>query len=286
VLLAGLEEEERLGVNPYKLGIIASTDTHNATPGAVAEDLFAGHLGNEEDTPEKRLGPAANLGHSKIRMNPGGLTAVWAKENSRDAIFEAFHRRETYATSGPRIIIRFFGGWDLPEGMCNDPAFEVVGYKHGVPMGGDLPPQPPGFVSPKFAVSAIRETDYSDREGTPLQRIQIIKGWIDGEQGPMQKVFEIAGDSENGAGVQLETCERKGGGFDKLCRVWTDPEFTAGERAFYYVRAVENPSCRWNAYECNRLPPEERPESCSDSSIDKVLQERAWTSPIWYSPDP
>ena len=284
VLLAGLEEEERLGVNPYKLGIVGGTDTHNATPGAVAEDRFAGCLGNEEDTPEKRLGPATNLGHSKVRMNPGGLTAVWAEENSRDAIFEAFHRRETYATSGPRITVRFFGGWNLAGEMCSGEDLAAMGYAGGVPMGSNLPERPAGADAPRFAVLALGGPDLVGRAGVPLQRIQIVKGWISEDHHPMLKVFEVAGDPHNEAGVDLETCRTFGQGFDRLCTVWSDPEFRAEERAFYYVRVVENPSCRWSTYECNRLPVEERPENCGDSQVRSAIQDRAWTSPIWYRP--
>ncbi len=284
VLLAGLEEEERLGVNPYRLGVVASTDTHNASPGAVAEDAYEGHLGNLEDTPQKRLAPKAMGGNQGVLDNPGGLTAVWAVENSRDALFEALRRRETYATSGPRMVVRFFGGWGFPETLCEDPGFEEIGYDRGVPMGGDLPPGPPGAGAPVFTVLALAEQDLGGRKPAPLQRLQMIKGWIDREEGPMQEVFEIAGDPENGAGVDPDTCERKGQGFDRLCTVWRDPEFDPRERAFYYVRVVENPSCRWSTHECNRLDPEDRPAACSDPEIPKWIQERAWTSPIWYRP--
>jgi len=286
VLLAGLQEEERLGVNPYKLGIMASTDTHDSSPGAVLEDRYAGHLGKVDATPEARLNPSGFGGNQGYLANPAGLTAVWAKENSRDAIFEAFHRRESYGTSGPRIVVRFFGSWDFPGTMCGDQDFAQVGYQEGIPMGGDLPPRPQGSTAPRFAVLALREQDFGQRHGTPLQRIQIIKGWIDCcNQRPMLKVFEVAGDPDNGAGVDLETCERTGTGSDRLCAVWTDPEFNPSERAFYYARVVENPTCRWSTYDCNSLPPEERPTTCSDPTIPKVIQERAWTSPIWYQPD-
>jgi hypothetical protein len=287
VLLEGLREEERLGVNPYKLGIVAGTDTHSATPGAVAEDRYVGHRGIKETTPEERLGPGGLHPHGVV-ANPGGLTAVWAVENSRDGIFEALRRRETYATSGPRITVRFFGGWDLPEAMCDDrysPDFATTAYQKGVPMGGDLAPQPAGSGAPRFVVLAMKDPlGPGSSQATPLQRIQIIKGWINAEKQPMHKVFEIAGDPNNGADVNLQTCERTGTGFDSLCTVWTDPEFHPAERAFYYARVVENPSCRWNTYECIRLPEGERPESCSDPDVDKVIQERAWTSPIWYTP--
>jgi hypothetical protein len=286
-LLEGLREEERIGVNPYRLGIVAGTDTHNAIPGAVAEDRYIGHRGIKESTPEERLGPGGTHPHGVV-ANPGGLTAVWSVENSRDAIFEALMRRETYATSGTRLAVRVFGGWGFPEAMCDGrdaSAFAETGYRKGVPMGGDLGRQPEGSGAPQFAVLAAKAPrDAEGKEGTPLQRIQIIKGWINGEGRPMHRIFEIAGDPNNGADVDLDTCERFGRGFDRLCTVWTDPGFRLEERAFYYARVVENPSCRWNAYECMRLPAEERPESCSDPSVEKVIQERAWTSPIWYVP--
>ncbi len=284
-LLKGLVEEERIGVNPYKLGIIASTDTHNAAPGMVADDSYPGNWGNSADPPQDRLGPKS-ITHQGIITNPGGLTAVWAFENSRDAIFDAFKRRETYATSGPRIEVRFFGGWQYPDTMCTDPDFVETGYQLGVPMGADLPPPPKEALAPTFAISAVREQDFGNRTGTPLQRIQIIKGWIDSDHGPMLAIYDVAGDPYNGASVDIETCQRTGDGFDRLCTVWTDPDFVPGERAFYYVRVVENPSCRWSTYECNRLPVEERPIGCSDPTIQKVIQERAWTSPIWYNPGP
>jgi hypothetical protein len=287
VLVEGLAEEERLGANPYKLGIIASTDTHNATPGMVAEDLYPGHWGIKEDTPEKRLA-RGGVTHQGLIANPGGLAAVWAVENSRDAIFEALRRRETYGTSGPRIVVRFFGGWEYPATMCDDPDFVRKGYLLGVPMGGDLPSRPPGAAAPRFAVLAhIPDARPHRVASIPIQRIQIVKGWIDPSQEPVAKgfdVFEVAGDPGNGAGVDLETCEPFGQGFARLCVVWSDPDFHPERRAFYYARVVLNPSCRWSSYECARLSPGERPQACQDPDVEKVIQERAWTSPIWYAP--
>ncbi|MGW8321972.1 MAG: DUF3604 domain-containing protein, partial [Thermodesulfobacteriota bacterium] len=277
-LLAGLQEEERLGVNPYKLGIMASTDTHNVSPGAVAEDLYIGHLSLDDDTPEKRLGP------SGINNNPGGLTGVWAQENSRDALFEAFRRRETYATSGPRMRVRFFGGWGYPETMCADSRFVSLGYQQGVPMGGDLPPRPAGAASPTFAVRAEMEPDFGARKGVPIQRLQVIKGWIDAQGEPQLKVLDIDGDLDNGASVDPETCQTEGEEFETLCTVFTDTEFAPSQRAFYYVRVLQNPTCRWSTWECNRLPESERPAACNDPAVPKTIQERAWTSPIWYVP--
>ena len=170
VLLEGLKEEERIGVNPYRLGIIASTDTHNASPGSVVEDGFVGHSATEDDTLEKRLAP------DQVIHNPGGLAGVWAEENARDAIFDALKRRETFGTSGPRMVVRFFGGWGYPGTLCSSSDFVKIGYETGVPMGGDLPAQPEGKSAPTFAVWAMREPDLGSRRGTPLQWIQIVKG--------------------------------------------------------------------------------------------------------------
>ncbi len=285
-LLAGLMEEERLGVNPYKLGFIADTDTHNMSPGAVAEDRYAGHLGELEDTPQERLGPfgVTPIG---IRTNPGGLTGVWAVENSRDALFEALRRRETYGTSGPRIRVRLFAGWDLPQDMCGQEDFAETGYRRGVPMGGDLPPRPGGGAAPRIFVYAERDPGTAERAGTPLQRVQIVKGWLErhGESVARRlEIFDVAGSPENGAGVDPESCATWGTEYESLCAVWSDPEFQPAERAFYYARVIENPTCRWSALECNRLPAGERPETCSGSDPPRTIQERAWTSPVWYTP--
>lgn len=285
VLLAGLEEEERLGVNPYKLGVVAATDTHNATPGAVVENRYEGHLGTIEDTAAKRLSPKSLGGNQGVLDNPGGLTAVWALENSRDAIFEAFLRRETYATSGPRITVRFFGSYSFPEDLCDDPDPVAAADRLGVPMGADLPTPEASDNVPAFLILAFRDPGTPAFPGTALQRIQVVKGWIDIEDGPMLRVFDVAGNRANGASVDLETCKPVGDGFDSLCTVWKDPEFDPRERAFYYARVLENPTCRWSRYECNRLAPAERPAACSDPSLPQTIQERAWTSPIWYRPE-
>jgi hypothetical protein len=278
VLLEGLKEEERIGVNPFKLGMIASTDTHNATGGAVVEDRFVGHAGTSDDTTDKRFLP------DQIVHNPGGLVAIWAEQNTRNALFDALKRREVYGTSGPRIVVRLFGGWEYPETMCADPDFVAKGYKMGVPMGGDLSAQPPGASAPMFAVMAMREADFGGRKGTQLQRIQMVKGWVGDDLRPLYKVFEVAGDPSNGAGVDRATCEPIGEGFDTLCAVWRDPEFDPGKRAFYYARVIENPTCRWSTYECLKVAPELRPEYCNGPDGTKTIQERAWTSPIWYRP--
>jgi hypothetical protein len=282
VLAAGVAEEARIGVNPYKLGIIAGTDTHNGTPGYVDESRFEGHFGVSDDTPEKRLALSSLL-PGDVRNNPGGLVAVWAEENSRSAIFDALRRREVYGTSGPRIAVRFFGGWNLTEAVCRSGDFAARGYAAGVPMGATLPAAPPGARSPSFAVSALRDTGTSEHPGGLLQRIQIIKAWAD-PRGLHHEVHDVIGTAANGAGVDSRTCEPDGPGLSTACAVWSDPDFDPEQGAVYYARVVENPSCRYSTRQCLALPAGSRPPACSDPSVPRTIQERAWTSPIWYTP--
>jgi len=278
ILLEGLKEEARIGENPYRLGVIASTDTHNGTPGRVAEDEFGGHRGTDDDTPQKQLGPGV-ITAGGIAYDPGGLAGVWAEENSRDAIFDALRRRETFGTSGPRIAVRLFAGADLPSDLCEDPEMVRHAYDRGTPMGGTLPATD---APPRILVSALRDAGTPDRPGTPLQRIQVVKGWIDREDGlAHEQVFDVAGDAGNGATVDEATCETRGPGADSLCAVWTDPDWDPRERAFYYARVLENPTCRWSTWSCNRLPAAERPATCGDPSVKRTQQERAWTSPVF-----
>ncbi len=279
-LVIGLQEEQRLGVNPYPLGFVGATDTHNAVPGLVEENDYPGHWGSNEDTIEVRLRGRNGAGIIGGRYNnPGGLTAAWATENSRDGIFDAMQARETYATSGPRIPVRFFGGWDFEPTMCESADMVAEAYQRGVAMGGYLEGGSSG--APTFLVSAMRD---SGGLQTDLQRIQIVKGWVDSNGEGHTEVFDVAGDAENGAAVNLDTCERTGEGFASLCTVWSDPDFDANQRAFYYARVLENPSCRWTQYQCIALSAEERPDGCNDENIPATIQERAWTSPIFYSP--
>ncbi len=281
VLAAGVAEQQRLGVNPYKLGIIASTDTHNGTPGLVDETDFQGHFGAADDTPEARLALSSWL-PGDVRNNPGGLVAVWAEENSREAIFEALRRRETYGTSGPRIAVRFFGGWELPTDLCETGDFVARADAAGVPMGGDLPAAA-GAGAPRFAVSALRDPGSATHAGGLLQRVQIVKAWAD-EEGLHQAVYDVAGSRDNGADVDLGTCEPRGPGLAAACGVWSDPDFDPTRGAVYYARVVENPSCRYSTRQCLAIPEAERPPACSDPTVPRTIQERAWTSPIWYTP--
>jgi hypothetical protein len=300
----GLALGQSSGINPFKLGFIGSTDTHSATPGGAEEDNYAGHLG-------RRDAGYRNL-QDHFFDNPGGLAVVWAEENSRDAIFEAMRRRETYATSGTRPVVRFFVGNELSPDLCDDPQMVARAYASGVPMGGELDAGP---VSPAFLVSAARDPGTPGREGNDLQRVQIIKGWVDGAGETREKVYDVAGKADNGAGVDPNSCAPTGSGYRQLCAVWKDPDYDPTAPAFYYVRVLENPSCRWSTLQCqaagvNPFAPDCAEQAnretarlqeqgargdvfgrcCLDPSIQPfyspVIQERAWTSPIWINPEP
>ena len=268
VLLEGLTEKRRIGINPYQFGLIGSTDTHNGTPGHVDSENFQGHVGVVDADTEGRLG-AGTVTHDTLENNPGGLAAVWAEENSRDAIFDAIRRRETYATSGPRIGLRFFGGDDIPDNLCDaaNPIEEATSL--AVPMGAQMNRATSFFVEAKADV-------------IPLQQIQIVKGWIDAAGTVHQQVISVAGNPESDASVDLNTCEPVGLGSEALCTVWTDPDpITEG---FYYARVLENPTCRWSQRECNTYLEGEAPETCDNEHIQKAVQQRAWSSPIWVGP--
>jgi Protein of unknown function (DUF3604) len=283
---AGLVEESRLKVNPYRFGLIASTDTHLGTPGAVDEAGFPGH-GGAGLTIRDSLPPGLP---DRAWFNPGGLAVLWAEENSREGLFQAMRRREAYATSGTRILLRFFGGSDYDADLCNRSDLVEAGYAGGVPMGGVLSEaQLTEPTAPRFVVSAMRDPGSFERPGVDLQRIQIIKGSLVGGE-PAFVVHEIAGSADNGASVDPTTCEPQGQGADSLCAVWQDPNFDPASPAFYYVRVLENPSCRWHQYLCNAggvdcadpATVTEGFEGCCEWPAEQ--QERAWSSPIWYAP--
>jgi hypothetical protein len=284
-LIEGLRLEQRLGANPFAFGLVGATDTHLATPGLVDEDRFVGHAAGTVSA-RLEIPPLPD----RLDFNPGGLAVLYAEENSRDALFEAMQRREAYGTSGPRIQVRFFGGYDHAADLCAAPDFVARGYAGGVPMGGDLSAAPAG-AAPRFAVWALADPGTLDRAGTQLQRIQIVKGWLENGE-PREAVFDVAGDVKNGAAVDPLTCDPTGPGFAQLCTVWRDPAFDPRSPAVYYARVVENPSCRWNAWAClaarvDCADPDAVPdglEPCCDASVPKTIQERAWTSPIWYTP--
>ncbi len=285
-LKKGLLLEAEIGTNPLKYGIIASTDTHLGTPGLVAEDGHVGHGGaSRVASPDVPEGLPDHL-----EFSPGGLAVVWAEENTRDSIFEALSRRETYGTSGTRPEVRFFGGWEYPDDACETGNLASVGYMLGVPMGADLPERAKGAGAPTFLVSALQDAGTKKRPGTPLQRIQIVKGWTEDGKA-REKVYDVAG-GPNDASVDVTTCRPRGAGARGLCQQWQDPDFDPDERAFYYVRVLENPTCRWHQHLCVQAKVDcsdpstigRGYEGCCTDAVPKTQQERAWTSPIWYAP--
>jgi hypothetical protein len=191
------------------------------------------------------------------------------------------------------MLVRFFGGWQYPATLCESADWVAQGYRDGVPMGSDLAPPPidDAAAAPTFAVWALQDPGSADAPGAPLQRVQIVKLWADGGA-VREHVYDVAGAAANGAGVDVRTCERRGRGFDSLCTVWRDPTFNRAVPALYYARVIENPSCRWSTYVCNAQHVDcsgssgiaRELASCCDPNYPKTIQERAWTSPIWYTP--
>jgi hypothetical protein len=285
----GLRIQGELGVNPFHFGVIGSTDTHIAAPGLTAEQAYPGHGGAGR---MEAWGAAEVESFSDdLEFGPGGLAVLWAEENSRDALFRAMQRGEAYGTSGTRPRVRFFGGWDYPEDMCGSPDAVAQAYAGGTPMGGNLGPRPAGATGgPRFLVSALRDPGTARDAGADLERIQIIKGQLS-EGEILESVLTVAGGPNDGA-VDLATCERRGQGAVSLCSVWEDPDFDPDQAAFYYARVLENPSCRWSQYTCNAAgvrceDPTTIPEAlegCCSEDHQPIIQERAWTSPIWFSP--
>jgi hypothetical protein len=280
-LAQGLLLKQALGENPFQYGFVASTDTHVGTAGAVEERRFAGHGG---------AGASARLARPGLVdsawFNPGGLAGLWAEQNSRGALFDAMNRREAFGTSGPRIVLRLFGGFDLPADLCAAQDFAQQGYARGVPMGGELHGDAT-TRAPSFAVWSLRDPGTASAKGVPLQRIQIVKGWI--EQGQVRYAIHDVAGQPNTADVDLTTCEPRGQGADELCSVWTDPTFDPAQHAFYYARVLENPSCRWQTRAClaekvDCAAPPAGFEPCCDDSAPRTQQERAWSSPIFYGP--
>ncbi len=289
-LMHGIEMESQDGFNPYKFGVIGSSDTHNAS-WTGNDDNYWGKVGLLDSTAEKR--GTVPLEEPNEDGNPyadtyysywggSGLAGVWAEENTREAIYDALSRKEAFSTTGPRIKVRFFGGSDLPD--LDSPAFIEQAYASGVAMGGDLTLA--AGQSPEFIVWATRDT-----RDEPLQRAQVIKGWI--ENGSAQeKVYDVACSSgyeidpsthrcpDNGASVDITTCSPSGTGAAELKVRWADPDFDPTQGAFYYVRVLQNPTCRWSTWDAIRagVPPRE--------GLQPTIQERAWSSPIWYTPGP
>ena len=292
----GLALETTLGANPFRMGFVGSTDTHDAAPGSTAERDWPGAMGNSDSSPARRIA-------NQVRDNPGGLAVAWAEENSRDAIFSALRRRETYATSGTRPVLRFFAG-DLDGVACESAGFVRRGYERGVPMGGELGSLP-GSGSPRFALLASKDPGRASAPGADLERLQVVKGWVDRSGATHERVFDVA-TSATADSVRIDpaTCEADRPGASELCTVWQDPEWDPSVRSFYYVRLLENPICRWSTLVCREHGIDPLSSSCAaqavragdawkdcclDSSGDPfaeaVVRERAWSSPVWVRPD-
>ncbi len=284
-LKRGLAIEARTGVNPYKLGMIGSTDSHTALSTGDENQFFGKHSGNEPNA--LRASQPQNLGTRLGRFGwhylAGGYAAVWAKANTRAEIFDAMMRRETYATTGPRMKVRFFGGWNYGADALKGDWIKAA-YAGGVPMGGDLNL---GTGAPKFIVSALK-----DPMGANLDRVQIVKGWVDGGGRLHEKIFDVVWSSPQsrkvgpngklapvGDTVDVAKASYTNSiGAPELSTVWSDPEFNPGQRAFYYARVIEIPTPRWVLFDALRYKAKLLPGTRLKD------QERAYTSPIWYKP--
>jgi hypothetical protein len=285
----GLKLEKELGVNPYKFGMVGSTDSHTGLA-AVEEDNFFGKTSSAEPSAGRAEHPfIKNPAHPGLvvmgwETSASGYAGVWATDNTREALWDAMQRKETYATTGTRMIVRFFGGWDFVANDANTRSPAVVGYQKGVPMGGDLHKGPAG-TAPTFLAAALK-----DPIGANLDRIQIIKGWLDAKGETHEKVYDLAWSGDRKPDPKTGKLPAVGNTVDvpnatwtntigtpELIKVWKDPDFDATQSAFYYVRVLEIPTPRWTAFDAKyfgiKLPPE----------VTMTVQERAYTSPIWYT---
>lgn len=295
-LKRGLEIEAKIGANPYKLGFVAGSDSHNAA-GPYEEDNYFSKIGVMDGSPDRRgsLPPPQYkswadfdaAGQTLTRYSAwgtAGLTGIWAEENTRASLYSALRRKETFGTSGPRIRVRLFAGYGLKGVKLTDDAGVKTAYANGVPMGGDLVGK--AGQKPDFLVVAMRDT-----HSAPLQRIQIVKGWTDATGKAFEKVYDVACSDggkvdpktqrcpDNQAAVDLKTCAySQDKGAAELGAEWTDPDFDPKQNAFYYARVLENPTCRWSTWDAIRAHVEPNPK------LAKTIQERAYTSPIWFVP--
>ncbi|MBK9005028.1 MAG: DUF3604 domain-containing protein [Sphingomonadales bacterium] len=289
-LKRGLMLEQRYGVNPYKFGFLGSTDAHTGLS-AVDEDNFWGkHSAEMEPSPTRWKDAVGGRGEAIVpgwMMASAGYAAVWARNNTREEIFDAFMRKEIYATTGPRIRLRFFGGWDFAKGDADGRDIAAAGYGRGVPMGSDLKPAN-GGGAPTFLVHAMR-----DPNAASLDRVQIVKGWIDANGETHEKVFDVVWShpdtrsiGKNGklSPIRPGTVDVPNTTFDdsvgaaQLYTAWRDPQFNPRQKAFYYVRVLQVPTPRWTAYDAKKFG------IVMPDYVPMVTQERAYSSPIWYTP--
>ncbi len=289
----GLAMQDNRGFNPYKFGVVGASDTHDTAAAYEQSNYFGGH-GLLDATPQARLSGKKEMGSTMDTLSTSGLGGVWAEENTRESIFAAMQRKETFGTSGPRIKVRLFGGWGFALDVLKQKDWVKTGYADGVPMGGDLPP--PKGKAPSFVVWAVKDPDEAN-----LDRIQIVKGWTKNGQ-TFERIYDVAWSGNRklehsglvqnvlyrgndlklppvGNTVDVKNATYKNTiGAVELKTVWTDPEFDPSLHAFYYARVLQIPTPRWTTYDAKTLgvaPP---------SNVPATLQDRAWTSPIWYAP--
>ncbi|MGR3661737.1 MAG: DUF3604 domain-containing protein [Paracoccaceae bacterium] len=286
-LKRGLALKAKLGTNPYKFGMIGSTDSHTSLSTTQEDNFFGKHSGYEPNA-TRMYHPFMETDAGSIvgwQLVASGLAAVWAEDNTRASIFDAMQRKEVYATTGTRMSVRLFGGWDFTEQDLNSRSPAFVGYERGTPMGGDMRDRPENAGAPSFMVYALRDTI-----GANLDRIQMVKGWMDADGALQEKVYDVvwAGDREMDANGKVPAVGNtvdvananwtNSIGSPDLGTVWTDPDFNPAQQAFYYARVIEIPTPRWSTYDAFRFDidiPEGAPTS---------TQDRAYTSPIWYTP--
>ena len=288
-LTMGMKIETEVGYNPFKFGIVSGADVHSGYSGSE-EWAWNGAHGVADDTPKKRLSPVPNAsGEAGYVVSGSGTTAVWTEENTRSGIWNGLKSKETYGTTGPMIRLRFFGGWAYPENLTQDKDFVAKAYAEGVPMGQDLPGMPKSVKAPTFAVWALKDPNSGN-----LDRVQVIKGWLNATTGyHEEKIYDIAWSDDRKIDTKTGKLPSVGNtvdvtkasytntiGDNELSTVWTDPDFDPKLKAVYYARVLEIPTPRWSTYDSarNNLPlPKDVPSS---------IQERAYSSPIWYTPDP
>ena len=289
-LKIGLQVEAAVEANPYRFGMIGSTDSHTALATAEENNFFGKHSG-VEPTPNRWKHAVGKSGDRVVlgwEQAASGYAAVWASENTREALWDALKRREVYATTGSRITVRLFGGWSFEAADAVAPDLARIGYTRGVPMGAVLPaPGSTATPAPGFLVAASR-----DPIGANLDRIQIVKGWVDGDGRAHERVYDVVWSNADRRGADAtgrlqtvgNTVDIANASWDnsigaaELAAVWHDPAFDPGQRAFYYARVIEIPTPRWTAYDAVRFG------VAMDDKVPMVTQERAYTSPIWYSP--
>jgi hypothetical protein len=288
----GLQQEEKLGVNPYKFGMIGSTDAHTSLATTREENNWSKTPTMEPSADRWEhvvIGSVAGddtLTTYSHETLASGLAAIWARENTREGLFEAMQKKETYATTGTRITVRFFGGWDYGEEEVFRPDAVSIGYRKGVPMGGDLPDRPTDKQAPVFMVAALKDTWSGN-----LDRIQIVKGWVDDDGERQERIYDVAvsdgrtinsdGRCTTPVGDTVDVADASylnNIGDAELRATWTDPDFDPGHRAVYYARVLEIPTPTWQAYDAKffdiKMP----------DGVMMSHQERAYTSPIWYTP--